>query len=288
MGLYMFRTRLLSGIVLVLIAAGGIAAGGYVWGALLCLVSMVAYYELMRATAVHTEGKKLNAIEITGLVLTVIYYLTAFYLSDDFLIFSILGLSVYLIAVFIVFMFIYVVRFPEYKAVQFMEAFFEFVYAPVMLSFLYALRLNSSGRLSYALGLIFICSWGSDTCAYCVGVLFGKHKMTPKLSPKKTIEGAIGGIAGAALLSVLYTRFVVNVLSVKSFNINILSAIIIGAVGAVISMIGDLTASAIKRDYNIKDYGNLIPGHGGIMDRFDSVIIVTPFIFFWFCFGMSF
>ena len=124
---------------------------------------------------------------------------------------------------------------------------------------------------------VFLASWGSDTCAYCVGVLIGKHKMTPKLSPKKSIEGAVGGILGAALLFVLYTHFVVNQYTMMTLSLPL--AAVLGAVGALVSMVGDLAASAVKRDHGIKDYGKLIPGHGGIMDRFDSVIVAAPIVF---------
>ena len=103
--------------------------------------------------------------------------------------------------------------------------------------------------------LIFLCSWGCDTCAYCVGMLIGKHKMAPKLSPKKSVEGAVGGVVGAALLTALFgTRF-------PSGNGDVPSSGSLGAgghlraVGALISMVGDLAASAIKRNHDIKDYG---------------------------------
>ena len=101
--------------------------------------------------------------------------------------------------------------------------------------------------------------------------------MTPKLSPKKSIEGAVGGVVGAALLFVLYTNFAVNRYSQAALSLLLVA--VLGALGALVSMVGDLAASAIKRDHEIKDYGRLIPGHGGIMDRFDSVIIAAPLIF---------
>ena len=126
--------------------------------------------------------------------------------------------------------------------------------------------------------LVFLCSWGCDTCAYCVGVLIGKHKMSPKLSPKKSVEGAVGGVLGAALLTILYGLAFKKAMGTEVSHILIMGAI--SAVGALISMVGDLTASAIKRNYEIKDYGTLIPGHGGILDRFDSVIFTAPIIYF--------
>ena len=128
--------------------------------------------------------------------------------------------------------------------------------------------------------VIFISSWISDTCAYCVGMLFGKHKLAPVLSPKKSIEGSIGGIAGSAIVGALFGYFVVEQV-ITSQQVTWVFALI-GACGSVVSQIGDLAASAIKRNYDIKDYGKLIPGHGGIMDRFDSVLVTAPIIYFMF------
>ena len=159
--------------------------------------------------------------------------------------------------------------YPKYHAEQVMAAFFGVVYVAVMLSFIYLTRSLPDGK--FLVWLIFLCSWGCDTCAYCVGMLIGKHKMAPVLSPKKSIEGAVGGGAGAALLGVIYAAATQGKMAEYA---------LICAVGALISMVGDLAASAIKRNQNIKDYGKLIPGHGGILDRFDSVIITAPVIYY--------
>ena len=144
-----------------------------------------------------------------------------------------------------------------------------------MLSYVYQTRMLAEGAV--LVWLIFISSWGCDTCAYCVGVLFGKHKMAPKLSPKKSIEGGVGGILGAALLGAIFA-FVVN--QWAGVTVNPLQYALICGVGGMISQIGDLAASGIKRNHGIKDYGKLIPGHGGILDRFDSVIITAPIIYY--------
>ena len=109
-------------------------------------------------------------------------------------------------------------------------------------------------------------------------MMFAKHKLAPVLTPKKSIEGAIGGIVGSAVVGALYAHFVVE--SVISDQNVLWAFVLISAVGAVISQVGDLAASAIKRNHEIKDYGKLIPGHGGVMDRFDSVIFTAPMIYF--------
>lgn len=119
--------------------------------------------------------------------------------------------------------------------------------------------------------LIFIVSFMTDICAYFSGYLFGKHKLIPKVSPKKTIEGSIGGILGSIIGCILFGYL---------FDFNLVHMAFIGAIGSVIAQFGDLFASSIKRYVGIKDYGKLIPGHGGILDRFDSVILVAPFVYY--------
>ena len=276
----MFRTRLLSGIVLVILAFASIWCGGPVLAAVLCVMSEIAYRELTKATGVHTDGVKVNGLEIVGHGLIAFYYVLLwndmYSMAYDKVYYN-TTITFFVILSFLVFMFFYVIKFPVYKAGQVMAAFFELIYAPLLLSFLYIIRetFDTGFKLVW---LVFLCSWGSDTCAYCVGVLFGKHKMAPKLSPKKSIEGAIGGVVGAALLFGLYIQFVPDVFLIE-YKPDWIESMWFGAVGAIVSMIGDLAASAIKRDHNIKDYGNLIPGHGGIMDRFDSVIVAAPIIF---------
>ena len=122
--------------------------------------------------------------------------------------------------------------------------------------------------------LIFIGAWVTDTFAYFTGVFFGKHKLIEDVSPKKTIEGCSGGVIGAALIAFIYAC--VFRTELESNGCPVWLFVLVGAVGAVCSQIGDLAASAIKRNYEIKDYGKLIPGHGGVMDRFDSILFTAP------------
>ena len=182
----------------------------------------------------------------------------------------------FVIGFLVLLMFVYVFSYPKYKTEQMLAAFFGVFYVGVMLSYVYQTRMLENG--AYLVWLIFLCSWGCDTCAYCVGKLIGKHKMSPKLSPHKSVEGAIGGVVGAALLTALYSFIFKDAMGLAGNEIWLLAGI--SAIGALISMVGDLTASAIKRNYDIKDYGKLIPGHGGILDRFDSVIFTAPMIYF--------
>ena len=121
--------------------------------------------------------------------------------------------------------------------------------------------------------LIVITAFGTDIMAYFSGYLLGRHKLCPKISPKKTVEGSIGGILGSVILSGLFGYFFMPEV--------IIHCIIIGVLGGIVSQFGDLTASIFKRKMGIKDYGNLIPGHGGILDRFDSVLFTGPMVYYY-------
>lgn len=256
----MFKTRLLSGIVLVIIALLTIMSGGYVLLLTLLCVSLIGMRELYNAMGVHKSG--MDLLELAGYLGAVLYYGTVFLGFEKY------GMMAVILSL-VLLMFVYVFTYPKYQAEQVMSAFFGLVYVAVMLSFILLTRNLENGHL--LVWLIFFCSWGCDTCAYCVGVLIGKHKMAPVLSPKKSIEGAVGGVAGAAGLGAAYAAII---------HAPVVEYAVICAAGALISMVGDLAASAIKRNRGIKDYGKMIPGHGGILDRFDSVIFTAPVIYY--------
>ena len=142
---------------------------------------------------------------------------------------------------------------------------------PFLLTSLVRIHTMSSGR--HFILIPFVLAFMSDTGAYFVGRAVGRHKLAPVISPKKTIEGAIGGILAAVVGMVIYAAMLQLAFS---FHVNYLYAILYGVLGSVAGVFGDLCFSVIKRQTGIKDYGNLIPGHGGILDRFDSMMIVGP------------
>ncbi|MEG0019946.1 MAG: phosphatidate cytidylyltransferase, partial [Oscillospiraceae bacterium] len=129
-------------------------------------------------------------------------------------------------------------------------------------------------------------AWGGDVMAYFTGFLIGKHKLAPNLSPKKTIEGAVGGVLGSVFFAILMVYIYSYIkpwaeMSGIVYEITASKLLVVGtvaAVGSCIGIIGDLFASAIKRQCGIKDYGYIMPGHGGVLDRFDSILLVAPFI----------
>ncbi len=260
----MFITRLISGIVLVALALVFIITGGDLLLGVMLVLSLIGMYELYRIFKVER-----SLPGIFGYLAAIAYYLDLrFKFTGDS--------TVIFIAFLILMLVVFVFGYPKFHTHQIMATFFGLFYVAIMLSFLYQTRMLHQGQ--FVVWLIFLCSWGCDTCAYCVGVLFGKHKMSPILSPKKSIEGAVGGVVGACLLTALYVFAISKAFGVQ--DLKMLPLVFIAGVGALISMVGDLAASAIKRNFEIKDYGKLIPGHGGVLDRFDSIIITAPIIYY--------
>ena len=182
---------------------------------------------------------------------------------------------VYVVALFLI-MLIYNKR---VKASDIAMLLLGIIYIPYFLSYIIHIRSMEFGR--FFIWFVFIGAFSTDTCAYFAGRMFGRHKLCPDISPKKTVEGAIGGVVGGGIMFVLFGIVVNNAfvgfLGGRQFNLLLL--FVLGLIAAVISEIGDLVASSIKRQYDIKDFGNILPGHGGILDRCDSIILVAPTIF---------
>lgn len=260
----MFWVRLRSSVILMVITISTILLGGNVLFTTIMAISLIGLYELYK-----TVGLERSFIGIIAYIGGILYQLLILWKQESF----VLPL---LFSFILILLIVYVITFPRYQTEHITMIFFGLFYVTVMLSFVYKVRMLSDGAI--LVWLIFIGAWGSDTSAYCVGMLFGKHKFLPKLSPKKSLEGCIGGVIGAALLGLLYgTIFKNNIVSAGNPG---LEYALIGGSASILSQIGDLAASAIKRDHNIKDYGNLIPGHGGILDRFDSILFVAPMVYY--------
>lgn len=152
--------------------------------------------------------------------------------------------------------------------------FFSILYVPFLFSFIKLLFIEPHGRILVILA--FVCATATDTFAYEIGSRFGKHKLSPVVSPKKSIEGTIAGII-AAMVATGILCYITNTYFSTEFNIIIM--IIMGAVFSIVGQIGDLAASSIKRYCIQKDFSNLLPGHGGILDRFDSIMFISPMVY---------
>ncbi len=267
----MFKTRLVSAVFLVIILASMLYFGGPYMLLVLLFISLVGQFELNRALGIITDGKPLNALTIPGYIATIVLYVLMYFQLND------ARIETAIIAfLLIVLLGVYVFSFPKYTVNEIVYAFFGYIYVPMMIHYIYMTRNLENGI--YFVWLIFLASWICDTGAYCVGMLFGKHRLAPVLSPKKSIEGAIGGVVCSAIAGAVFGIIVRPYMTLRIDPMIVFG--IVTAVGSVVSQIGDLAASAIKRNRKIKDYGKLIPGHGGILDRFDSVIFTAPIIYF--------
>lgn len=256
-------TRIITSIVALPLLIGIVLLGGWVLKTGILFISVLGLYEFYKAVS-----KKIIPIHFLGFIVAVLYILFSDINFSEihravFTLFIILSL------LFLVFMYGKVNIFDVAVTV------IGFLYIPFLINNVYLVSNTENG--AFLVWLVFLSAWFSDTGAYFVGINFGKHKITPVLSPNKTLEGALGGVFFAALACFVY-GFIVR----KYFSIDIMNPFfyaLIGCVGSVLAQLGDLTASSIKRYMKIKDYGKIIPGHGGIIDRFDSVFFTAPAVY---------
>ena len=272
-----FWVRFGSSTVLMIITILSMVFGGYVLFGVLFAITLIGLFELYRVVGVQK-----SAAGIVGYLAAAALYFSVMECTQELGIITgcnLVGgtLPVIIGVLTVLLLAVYVLAFPKFNSEQITMVFFGFFYVALTISYIYRLRISDAG--AYSVWLIFISSWGADTMAYLTGILIGKHKIAPVLSPKKTVEGCIGGVVGATLIGLIYSLIFKDDLS-KVYDNPVLLFTVVSAVASVVSMIGDMAASAIKRNKDIKDYGSLIPGHGGILDRFDSVIFVAPIIYF--------
>lgn len=228
-------------------------------------LSAVATYELLWRTHAVDEGKYV----VSACVLSAFVPFWAAYLKETWM----LLLAVF--ALFVLLAAFWLSNEPKGKFSKLAITLFGATLIPLLFSTLVLLRQMEQGII--LIFLPFISAWMTDTGAYFTGFFFGKHKLAPRISPKKTIEGAVGGVLICALSMALYA-WICNTYFDGTFQIAVLG--LTGLVLSVLSQIGDLSLSIIKREYNIKDYGVIFPGHGGILDRFDSVLFTAPATYF--------
>jgi len=234
---------------------------------LVCMIlSLVGLRELYRA---FSKGDK--PVHIVGYVFTVVYFGAVFVFGAGH--WLLIALTLFIVCT----QTLLVIMFNRLKLEDIVVTVYGFLYVPFLLSFIVLTRDHSLGQ--FYVWLIFTSAFGCDTFAYITGVTLGRHKLKNTPSPKKSVEGLIGGVLGAAFVGWLYGFFVVRFADPEATVNFMLFATVISLFGAVFSVIGDMAASAIKRRTDIKDFGALLPGHGGVLDRVDSVIIVAPIVY---------
>ena len=256
------------------------------WATMLLTAALcgIGAHELIHAIA-SEQGKKYPALTGAGLISAVVVEATAIpvfiYLADWAKKSGINEEWILPFAMLIVLILLFVYAITGYgkeRAIPFSDvtaAIFAGLVFPLMLACLLQLRLLEYGEILVWMPLAI--SFGSDTCALFAGMAFGKHKMAPLVSPHKTIEGGIGGLLGG-VLGLLILKWIARAVAGVTF-LAYWQILVIGLACSVISEIGDLSFSVIKREYGIKDYGKLLPGHGGVLDRFDSVTFMAPMVY---------
>ncbi|MCF6463303.1 phosphatidate cytidylyltransferase [Clostridium sp. Cult1] len=246
--------RAISGLFIVLLTIFMISKGGILAALFIFLLSIIGIREFFDAI----ENKGVKPIKGIGYISCIGFL---FY-SLDFKWVSLIYIFIFVI-IALIFNFIYK---KDINFIDSISTIFGILYIPFLMEHIIYL----DGTIY--IWLIFIIAWGTDTFAYLSGSLFGKTKLCPKLSPKKTVEGSLGGILGAIILTLIYAKYF-GVFPVWKF-------VLLSLIGSIIAQIGDLTASKIKRLTGIKDFGFIMPGHGGVLDRFDSILFTAPFIYY--------
>ncbi|KXZ39805.1 phosphatidate cytidylyltransferase [Alkalithermobacter thermoalcaliphilus JW-YL-7 = DSM 7308] len=219
------------------------------------VVSVIGFREFYLAFRL----KGINVVTCLGYITSAVFFL--------FFVFRV-GINYINALILLLFFISSILLFSEkYNVIDIAITLLGIIYIPYFMSHIVLIKDGIQGDFIW---LIFIIAWMTDTFAYFSGYFFGKHKLIPKVSPKKTVEGSIGGIIGSIISCVIFGYLT---------NQNVLDMVIIGFMGSIFAQVGDLFASSVKRFVNIKDYGKLIPGHGGILDRFDSIIFTAPVVY---------
>lgn len=229
-------------------------------------ICFTAAVSIVCAIAAYELTKRSGIVKVDAMA----YLSSAFALVVPFFIGYDKLLNYYIVVAFACFVAMFIVWLFSYgkaSLVMTLTSFFAGAILPVMFALIIPIRWSDGG--SFLVLLPFLAAWVTDTGAYFSGFFFGKHKLCEKISPKKTVEGAVGGMALCMITLVIYAK-------VTSLGIGYAVSAIGALVLSVLAQVGDLSFSLIKREYNIKDYGNIMPGHGGVLDRFDSAVFTIP------------
>ena len=264
------KTRILTAIVMAVVGIPILIFSDYiVFPILLSLLALAAVFEMFRVLGFE---KNYFLSAPAYLIATVLPILGYFFSSDHtygFILTASATLFAYLTYTFFVAVFAKgAIRFADIS-----QLFAATVYVVMSFVSICVMRYMAAGI--WNLIIMLVAAWGSDMSAYFTGMLFGRHKLIPEISPKKTVEGAVGGVICATLLMLLY-GFIVSRVTDLVPNYYVLA--FCGFVLSAVSQVGDLVASLIKREHEVKDYGKIFPGHGGVMDRFDSILSIATIL----------
>ena len=264
------KVRVLTGIGMAVVGIPILIFSDYIiFPIAIALLSLFAVYEMLGVLGV----KEKYFLSVPAYLMALAFPVLAYFVSDEqrmgFVMILCAALFVYLFYLFYVAVFMR----GKMKFSEIAKVFMATAYIVSAFTSMVILRYMQAGLWLFV--MLLVCAWGSDTFAYFTGVLIGKHKLIPEISPKKTIEGSIGGIVCASLGLALF-GFIIS--KTTDYTPNYIVLLVAGVLLAASSQIGDIIASLIKREYGVKDYGNIFPGHGGVMDRFDSVMSIATIL----------
>ncbi|MBZ4645898.1 MAG: hypothetical protein JG777_1387 [Clostridia bacterium] len=259
----MFSKRIISAVVGIILLIVVLIVDKIFINIGVAVISIIALYELFTAV-----GNTKNVLLTLAGYLSAVIVAFSNFIGQNWVMPLIYG---YVVLLFL-FVLIYhkMVRFTDIAVTLFATVYISFFFSHIV----FTRNLSHGNTLIW---LIFLGAWTTDTFAFFTGTFLGKTKLWPEISPKKTLEGAIGGIVGCGASFLLY-GYLLDILG--KYNVDYINLFILGLACSIVSQIGDLSASAIKRQYHIKDFGKIMPGHGGVLDRFDSIIFVAPLVYY--------
>ncbi|QGT99201.1 Phosphatidate cytidylyltransferase [Candidatus Syntrophocurvum alkaliphilum] len=262
----MLSTRILTAIVTIPILTFILYQGGIYWTLLFALIAALGLFEFY------------NMISSKGLApLWLLGYLTMFLILFSSYYLEFIGIIIFIL-IFTIVLFT-IVFYPQKTIGEISLSLFGSIYIGYLLH--YAINVQTLNNAFWIILLAFILTWASDVGGYFFGRLFGREKIAPLLSPNKTWAGAIGSIVFSVVITIGYFSFV------PLNNIEFINLITLGIIASIMAQLGDLFISSVKRYCNAKDSGNIIPGHGGVLDRFDSFILVLPTVYYFFTFYLN-
>ncbi|MBO5375072.1 MAG: phosphatidate cytidylyltransferase [Clostridia bacterium] len=266
------KTRIITGIVAIALFVPVCIFSDYVvFPIVMSILSAVGVYEMAKCLGMDKKWALTVPMYIVALALPIV----RFYINKQSHFFAIAMIAIFFVLIYSLGYVMF--RKNQDKIGDILTLYALFFYIVGCFSSIVCVRYMAYGKYVYL--LVFLGAWVCDTFAYFTGRFFGKHKLIPEISPKKTIEGSIGGIVFTIGAFILYRVLLFKIFTDLKINLPYLLVIILAIAASIVSQIGDLVASAIKRQYNLKDYGKLFPGHGGVLDRFDSVMLVAPVVY---------
>lgn len=261
------KQRTITGIVLALVLVPAFIIGDLFLNIILMLLTIGATYELLNMFSVKNDISK--GVKILFMILSGVLYHTIRTYYDPLQTFKLEWVFMTIILVVFISAFL-LVLIPKFSVDNVGQALVSVFYPVLGFGAVYGMR--SAGL--YNIGFLFIITISTDIFAYVVGVRFGKHRLAEHISPKKSVEGSIGGTTFAILFTLLFI-WIFKVDAIGQIEVNIFTSILLIVLISIMGQVGDLVASKMKRNYGIKDFSNLFPGHGGILDRFDSLVFAA-------------